>query len=102
MILPSTYVPNSKLVNAIIETPANSSVKYKYEPDGKYFRMNKVLPAGFCFPVDFGFLPGTKAQDGDPLDILVLNDFPAQMGAILHCRVLGVIIAEQKDKQDFV
>lgn len=59
--------------------------------------MKKVLPAGMAFPYDFGFVPSTLADDGDPIDVLVLMDEPAFSGCVLKCRVIGVIEGEQSD-----
>lgn len=52
-----------------------------------------------AFPYDFGFVPSTKAEDGDPVDVLVLMDEPAFPGCVLRCRVIGVIEGEQGDKK---
>ena len=52
-----------------------------------------------AFPYDFGFVPSTEADDGDPLDVPVLMDEPAFPGCLLSCRVIGVIEGEQGDKK---
>jgi inorganic pyrophosphatase len=62
--------------------------------------LKKVLPAGMTFPYDFGFVPSTLADDGDPVDVLVLMDEPAFPGCVLRCRPIGVIEGEQRDKKD--
>jgi inorganic pyrophosphatase len=61
------------------------------------FELKKVLPAGMAFPWDFGFVPSTLAEDGDPLDVLVLMDEPAFPGCVVRCRLIGVIEGEQVD-----
>jgi inorganic pyrophosphatase len=53
-----------------IETPKASRNKYSYDPEQEIFILRKVLPEGMVFPHDFGFLPGTLASDGDPIDVL--------------------------------
>ena len=58
-----------------------------------------MLPAGMAFPYDFGFAPSTKADDGDPVHVLVLMDEPALPGCVLTCRPIGVIEGEQGDKK---
>ncbi|HEY4934788.1 MAG TPA: inorganic diphosphatase [Terriglobales bacterium] len=63
-------------------------------------QLKKVLPAGMDFPYDFGFVPSTKADDGDPVDVLVLMDEPAFTGCVLKCRIIGIIEGEQGDKKD--
>lgn len=62
------------------------------------FRLAKVLPLGAYFPYDFGFIPSTRAEDGDPLDVLVIMDEPAFCGCLVTVRLLGVIEAEQTEK----
>ena len=54
-----------------------------------------LLPEGMMFPFDFGFIPSTLGQDGDPLDIMVLMDAPAHVGCLIDVRIIGVIMAEQ-------
>lgn len=83
---------------AVIETTRGSQNKYKYEPDAGYFMLHKVLPVGAVFPYDFGFIPGTQAQDGDPLDVLILMDQSAFTGCVVEIRLVGVIEAEQTEK----
>jgi len=87
-------------INVIIETPKCCRNKYAFDPELKVFELKKVLPAGMTFPYDFGFIPSTKADDGDPIDVLVLMDEPAFPGCLLKCRVVGVIEAEQGKKKD--
>jgi inorganic pyrophosphatase len=99
MILPPVFTDEKNAVNVVIETPRNSPIKYKYDETGKYFKLDKFLPLGLAFPLDFGFIPHTKAEDGDPLDVLVLLDFPVYPGIIVECRMIGVITAEQKEKR---
>ncbi len=82
---------------AIIETPKGSRTKYDYDPESGLFFLDKVLPEGMCFPLDFGFIPSTKGEDGDPLDILVLHDEPIPVGALLEVRLIGVIVGEQTE-----
>jgi inorganic pyrophosphatase len=87
-----------KTIKVIIETPKGSRNKYAFDQDEKVFELKKVLPAGMAFPYDFGFVPSTKADDGDPVDVMVLMDEPAFPGCLLKCRVVGVIEGEQGDK----
>ena len=84
----------------VIETPKGSRNKYDFDSEEKVFRLKKVLPAGMTFPYDFGFIPRTLADDGDPVDVLVLMDEPAFPGCVLKCRLIGVIEGEQGDGKD--
>src|SRR5262249_862526 len=79
------------------ETPKGSRTKFKYDPEHRLFMFDKYLPVEQTFPFDYGFLPSTKGEDGDPLDILVLSDEPTFVGCLVHARLLGVIEAEQTE-----
>ncbi len=87
------------LLRVVIETPKGSRNKFAFDPNNQIFELKKVLPAGMAFPYDFGFVPSTKAPDGDPVDVLVLMDEPAFPGCLLQCRVIGVIEGEQGNKK---
>ena len=87
-------------VNVVIETPRDCRVKYSWSEEHECLQAKKVLPLGSSFPFDFGFIPGTKAEDGDPIDVLVLVDVPLAPGAVLEARLVGVIEAEQTEAVD--
>jgi len=84
-------------VRAVLESPQGSRNKLKYESASDSFSVSASLPAGMAFPFDFGFFPGTRAPDGDPLDVLVIMDAPAYPGVTLPVRLLGVLEAEQSE-----
>jgi inorganic pyrophosphatase len=84
-------------LNVVIETPKNSRNKYSYDEEAGAFRFKAVLPEGNLFPYDFGFVPSTLGEDGDPLDVLVLLDVSLPVGCLLSARPLGVIEAEQRE-----
>src|SRR5947207_13326621 len=88
------------MIRVIIETPKGSRNKYAFDAQEKVFRLKKVLPAGMAFPYDFGFVPRTEADDGDPIDVLVLMDEAAFPGCVLECRPIGIIEGEQGDGKD--
>lgn len=85
-------------LNAIIETPKGSRNKFDYEPEQELFKLGGVLPVGASFPFDFGFVPSTLGEDGDPLDVLVLMDEPAFTGCLVPARLIGAIEAEQTER----
>jgi inorganic pyrophosphatase len=91
---------DTAILQIVIETPKGSRNKYAFDPEHKVFELKKVLPAGMAFPYDFGFIPRTKAEDGDPVDVLVLMDEPAFPGCVLKCRLIGIIEGEQHGKKD--
>lgn len=95
--LPHALDREKRQCRAIIETPKGRRTKFKYENDLDLFSLSKVLPQGFSFPFDFGFIPSTVGEDGDPLDIVVLMDEPTHVGCLLQVRLLGAIKIEQTE-----
>lgn len=83
------------VVHVIIETEKGSRNKFSYDEKLNVFRLKKVLPEGMTFPHDFGFVPSTLAEDGDPLDVLILMDEPGCTGCLVECRIIGAILGEQ-------
>lgn len=91
--------PDENSLQVVIETPKGSRNKYAFDEKQGVFGLKKVLPAGMVFPYDFGFVPSTLADDGDPTDVLVLMDAPAFPGCVLKCRIIGIIEGEQGKKK---
>ena len=85
-------------LQVVIETPRGCRNKFKFDEKLRVFRLNSVLPAGSVFPFDFGYVPGTKAQDGDPLDVLLFLDEAVFTGCVVESRLIGVLEAEQQEK----
>jgi inorganic pyrophosphatase len=86
-------------VNAIIDTPKGSRNKFKYDEEIGMFKLGGALPLGTVFPFDFGYIPSTKAEDGDPLDILILMDDPAFVGCLVPAKLIGVLEANQTEDE---
>jgi len=84
-------------VHVVIETAKGSRNKFSFDEELNVFRLKKVLPEGMSFPYDFGFVPSSLAEDGDPLDVLVLMDEPGCTGCLVECRVIGAICGEQDE-----
>ncbi len=93
--LPLRLDTNKCVCRAIIETPKGCRNKFDYDPDSGLFMLGGLLPEGMMFPFDFGFVPATLGEDGDPLDILVLMDAPAHVGCLMEVRIIGIIEAKQ-------
>lgn len=93
-----SFAPGTGHVQAIVETPKGHRAKYSYDEEKQLFVLKSMLPAGMVFPFDFGFIPATRGEDGDPLDILVLIDQPATQGSLVMTRLLAVIEAEQTEQ----
>jgi inorganic pyrophosphatase len=82
-------------LNVVIDTPKGCRNKYAFDFEINAYKLKTVLPHGTVFPFDFGSIPGTVAEDGDPLDVLLLMDEPVFTGCLVEARLLGVIEAEQ-------
>jgi inorganic pyrophosphatase len=100
--LPHRLNPDHGTCVAVVECPQGDRCKFAYEPELGGFELKRLLPAGMTFPLNFGFIPSTKAEDGDPLDIMVINDVPLPMGAITEVRLIGSIEAEQTEEEHTV
>jgi inorganic pyrophosphatase len=88
---------DGKSFHVVIETPRKSHHKYAFDKKYKMFKLKKTLPLGTVFPFDFGFIPNTLGGDGDPLDVLILMDEPAYPGCLIECRLIGALVATQKE-----
>jgi inorganic pyrophosphatase len=86
-------------INVIVETPLGSATKYAYDPETGCMRVKHHLPSGYFFSFNFGFIPSTQAEDGDPLDVVLYNKESLVSGALAECRVLGALLAQQKEKK---
>jgi len=84
-------------IKVIIETPKGSRQKNHNDESSRIISLKKLLPQGMVFPFDFGFVPGTKAEDGDSLDLLVLSEFATFPGCQQECRLIGGIKATQSE-----
>jgi len=89
---------NTGHLNVVIDTPKGCRNKYAFDFKLNGYVLKTVMPKGMLFPFDFGSIPGTIGEDGDPLDVLVLMDEPAFCGCLVRTRLLGVIEATQKKK----
>src|SRR5260370_24406617 len=85
-------------IYAVVETPRGSSCKLDFDPEQRVFTLAKPLMVGLTYPYDWGFIPSTEAEDGDPLDVLVIHDAQTYPGVVLRCRPVGVLELEQQSK----
>lgn len=94
------YGENPNKVHALIEIPYGSNVKYEVDKDSGAIFVDRVLYSAMFYPANYGFVPNTLAKDGDPVDILVLNEYPLQPGSVIKCRLIGVLIMEDEKGMD--
>ncbi|MCU0655420.1 MAG: inorganic diphosphatase [Polyangiaceae bacterium] len=83
-------------IHVVVESPSGSRNKYKYDPKLGLFRLNRVLPYEASFPFDYGFAPGTRSGDDDPLDVVLLSDAPTFPGCVVRARPVGVLRARKE------
>ena len=88
------------LLNMVIEVMAGSRAKYEYRSEWEVFVRDRVIPSSVVFPVEYGFVPQTWAEDNDPLDIMVLSYEPLEVGCVVKVRVVGVLVVEDEKGED--
>ena len=84
-------------LNVIVETPRGSTAKFKYDERAGVMRLSRPLPAGLCYPYDWGYIPSTRAADGDALDAMVIWEGSSYPGVVISARCLAVLRVEQED-----
>jgi inorganic pyrophosphatase len=85
-------------VHVVVETPRGARAKVKWEPGLGAMKLTKPMMLGLEFPYDFGFIPSTHAEDGDPLDALVIHEAATWPGLVIACRAAGVVKVRQREK----
>ena len=88
------------LVNAIIEIPYGSNIKYEIDKESEILTVDRVMYSAMFYPANYGFIPNTLAEDGDPVDILVLTNYPIQAGSLIKCKLIGVLNMEDEAGND--
>ncbi|AFY69055.1 Inorganic pyrophosphatase [Thalassoporum mexicanum PCC 7367] len=84
--------PKPGILNVLIEIPGGSKNKYEFDKDLNAFALDRVLYSSVQYPYDYGFVPNTLADDGDPLDGMVIMDQPTFPGCVIAARPLGMLI----------
>lgn len=91
---------NPEKVNAVIEIPYGSNIKYEVDKESGMVVVDRVMYSAMFYPANYGFVPNTLSDDGDPADILVLNEYPLQAGSMIKCRLIGVLLMEDESGMD--
>jgi inorganic pyrophosphatase len=96
-----TVVPTfarGDVFHVVVESPRGSQLKLKFDERLKVMSISRPLPLGVLLPFDWGFIPSTQGEDGDPVDAMLLWDVPSYPGVVVPCRALGVLQIEQNRK----
>jgi len=88
------------LLNMVVEIKSGSRDKYEYRSEWEAFVLDRVIPSSVVFPVEYGFVPQTWAEDGDPLDAMVLSYQPLEVGCIVKIRMIGSLVVEDEKGED--
>ncbi len=88
------------IVNVVIEIPANSSVKYEYDKELGVVKVDRVLYTSMFYPFNYGFIPGTMEEDGDPVDVLVISDHQFLPGSVVEVRPIAILEMEDEEGVD--
>jgi inorganic pyrophosphatase len=87
-------------INVFIEIPQGSSVKYELDKDSGALIVDRLLHTSMTYPFNYGFIPNTHAEDGDPVDVVLISSLPVTSGAIVACRPVGLLEMEDEAGPD--
>lgn len=91
---------NPSKLNVVIEIPYGSNIKYEIDKESGAVVVDRVMYSAMFYPANYGFVPNTLSDDGDPADVLVLNEYPLQAGSMIKARLIGVLIMEDESGMD--
>lgn len=91
---------NPNKLNVVIEIPYGSNIKYEIDKDSGAVVVDRVMYSAMFYPANYGFVPNTLSDDGDPADVLVINEYPIQAGSVIKARLIGVLIMEDESGMD--
>ncbi|MDT7873348.1 MAG: inorganic diphosphatase [Sulfolobaceae archaeon] len=87
-------------VNVIIEIPMGSNIKYEYDEEEDVVKVDRVLYTSMMYPFNYGFVPGTLEEDGDPIDVLVITSYPIMPGTVIEARPVGILYMRDEEGED--
>jgi len=99
MIEPGDKIPEE--FNVVIEIPMNSYIKYEFDKEAGMPKIDRILYTSMVYPFNYGFIPGTLEEDGDPVDVLVLSYEEFIPGCYVKCRPVGVLEMEDEEGIDY-
>ena len=91
---------NPEKINVVVVIPYGSNIKYELDKESGAVVVDRVMYSAMFYPANYGFVPNTLSDDGDPADVLVLNEYPLQAGSVIKCRLIGVLLMEDESGID--
>ncbi|MCE4623157.1 MAG: inorganic diphosphatase [Caldisphaeraceae archaeon] len=88
------------VVNMFVEIPMNSSVKYEFDDEGCFIKVDRFLYTSMFYPFNYGFIPKTKSEDGDPIDVLLISREPVMPGTTIEVKPIGMLIMQDEAGPD--
>jgi inorganic pyrophosphatase len=90
-----------EIINCVVEIPKDTNVKYEYDPKNNIFKVDRCLISAMRYPVNYGFIPQTLADDGDPLDIIIYSRFSFTTGCVSECKIIGGLDMTENGNKDY-
>ncbi|EWG06940.1 MAG: inorganic pyrophosphatase [Candidatus Aramenus sulfurataquae] len=88
------------VVNVFIEIPMGSNIKYEFDDEEEVVKVDRILYTSMVYPFNYGFIPGTLSEDGDPIDVLVLSNYPFYPGTVIEARPIGMLYMRDEEGED--
>lgn len=99
--IPSVKLNNLDEIHVLIEIPMNDlPVKYEFDKEAGCLFVDRVMPTSMSYPCNYGFIPNTLSEDGDPCDVLVIAQYPLIAGSVIKCRPVAVLLMEDESGKD--
>ncbi|WP_440059185.1 inorganic diphosphatase [Thermogladius sp. 4427co] len=89
-----------EIVNVVVEIPMNSGIKYEIDKETGLLTVDRVLFTSMVYPFNYGFIPGTLEEDGDPVDVLIIMNDPILPGSVIRVRPIGALETEDEKGRD--
>ena len=91
---------NNKDIDMIVEVPYNTNIKYEYDKNTNKIRCDRILSTSMVYPGNYGYFPNTLSGDNNPLDVLLITNYPLYPGSIISVKIIGVLITKDESGQD--
>lgn len=87
-------------VNVFVEIPMGSNIKYEYDEEEEVVKVDRILYTSMFYPFNYGFVPGTLGEDGDPIDVLIISNYSFYPGTVIEARPIGMLYMRDEEGED--